>query len=546
MISRPAVVLLVATVLTAPLASCTSEPAKSNRPSAHGRSRAPATYSLVPELVKQLPLDQKIGQLFVPAFGSRDEALSMIKQYHVGGFIYFPANAQTPQQTAKLSNALQRATKIPLLIGVDEEQGAVSRLPYTTRFPGNMALGATRRPDDVRTAARITGTELRAVGINQDYAPVADVNVNSANPVIGVRSFGADPKQVAQLIGAAVDGYRSAGVAATAKHFPGHGDTTTDSHTGLPVIKHSRARWERLDAPPFQTAIAHGVDAIMSAHIVVRGLDRSGDPATLSAKVLTGVLRDTLGFQGVIVTDSLRMAGARRTYGDAATAVRAVKAGADQLLMPPNLPQAFEAVRRAVRDGSIPKQRLDAAVTRILRLKEQRSLFSGRLADPDKAARVVGAAAHKAAVHQVAEHSITLVKNDGGALPLRNKRVYVTGPNSAALARALRHQGITTVGTGRQADITVLTTADSPAKPPRAIAAEVRALGDRPVVVAALGSPYGLGRTGRARAALATYSAEPASINALAKVLTGTVRPAGKLPVAVPPAYRLGHGLTLP
>jgi beta-N-acetylhexosaminidase len=540
MMARPAVFFLVAAVLTASLASCTSEQAPPNRSSAHGRDKAPEHFSLVPELVRHLPLDEKIGQLFVPAFGSRDEALSMIKQYHVGGFIYFPANARTPRQTAKLSNALQQATRIPLLIGVDEEQGAVSRLPYLTRFPGNMALGATRRPDDVRTAAQITGAELRAVGINQDYAPVADVNVNAANPVIGVRSFGSDPTLVAQLIGAAVDGYRSAGVAATAKHFPGHGDTATDSHTGLPVIKHSRAAWQKLDAPPFQAAIAHGVDAIMSAHIVVRGLDRSGDPATLSSKVLTGMLRGTLGFKGVIVTDSLQMAGARRAYGDAATAVRAVNAGADQLLMPPNLPQAFEAVRRAVREGTISKARLDAAVTRILRLKEQRGLFSGRLADPGKADSVVGSAAHKAAVHRVAEHSITLVKNDGGTLPLRNKRVYVTGPDGAAVARALRRQGVQTVGTLQAADVAVLTTLNAPA----AIAAGVRALGRTPVVVAALGEPYDLAHTGPAKAALTTYSPSAASISALAKVLTGSVRPTGRLPVTIPHAYRLGRGLT--
>jgi beta-N-acetylhexosaminidase len=562
MMPRPAFVLVAATVLLAPLASCTSEQATSGRSAAHGRDRSSAPYSLVPELVRQMPLDEKIGQLFVPAFGSRDEALSMIKQYHVGGFIYFPANTQTPRQTAKLSNTLQRAAKIPLLIGVDEEQGTVSRLPYLTRFPGNMALGATRRPDDVRTAARITGTELRAVGINQDYAPVADVNVNAANPVIGVRSFGSDPTLVAQLVGAAVDGYRSAGVAATAKHFPGHGDTTTDSHTGLPVIRHSRATWEKLDAPPFRAAIAHGVDAIMSAHIVVRGLDRSGDPATLSAKVLTGALRDTLGFQGVIVTDSLRMTGARRRYGDAAAAVRAVKAGADQLLMPPNLPQAFQAVRRAVRDGSIPRQRLDSAVTRILRLKEQRGLFSGHLASPDKADRIVGAAAHKAAARQVAEHSITLVKNEGAALPLRGKRVFVTGPDSAPLAAALRRQGVSLVDTIQAADIAVLTTVDTARDvtqditqdaTPRgvqnagtALASDVRGLGHRPVVVAALGRPYDLGNTGRAKAALTTYSTNAASINALAKVLTGSVRPTGKLPVAIPHAYGVGHGLTFP
>ncbi len=192
---------------------------------------------------------EKVGQLFVPAFSSRADALAKIKKYHVGGLIYFPENFGSPARTAAQSNALQKASKIPLLLGVDEEQGIVSRTPFITRFPGNMALGATRNPADARAAARVTGSELHAVGINLDYAPDADVNVNPANPVIGLRSFSADPALASTLVTGAVGGYQDAGVAATAKHFPGHGDTAVDSHTGLPVIKHSPKTWERLDAP---------------------------------------------------------------------------------------------------------------------------------------------------------------------------------------------------------------------------------------------------------------------------------------------------------
>ncbi|GAA0337485.1 hypothetical protein GCM10010151_28980 [Actinoallomurus spadix] len=354
---------------------------------------------------------EKVGQLFIPTVRGTTAATgaAMIEKYHPGGVIYFPENLRTARQTAVLSNGLQRAAKkddgVPLLIGTDEEQGIVSRVPYITRFPTNKALASTRNPDDdVRAAARVTGEELRAVGINQDFAPVADVNVNPRNPVIGVRSFGADPKKVAHLVGVAVDAYRASGVVATAKHFPGHGDTATDSHTGLPVIKHSMATWQRLDAPPFQTAIAHHVDMIMTAHIVVPGLDDSGDPATMSRTVLTGLLRHRLGYGGVVVTDSLSMAGAQVKYGAPEAAVRAVRAGADMLLMPPRLDSAYRAVLSAVRSGRIPQSRLDEAVTRILRMKQDRGILRAPYVDASRAADVVGSAEHRAAARRVAAH----------------------------------------------------------------------------------------------------------------------------------------------
>jgi beta-N-acetylhexosaminidase len=290
----------------------------------------PTPASRVPALVRQLSVRQKVGQLFVPtiAGATSSRGVAMIKKYHLGGVIYFPGNMRTPRQTAELSNALQRASMksagVPLLISTDEEQGIVSRVPYITRFPANRVLAATRDPEaDVRTAARVTAEELRAIGINQDNAPDADVNVNPRNPVIGARAFGADPLLVARLVGVAVDAYRAAGVATVAKHFPGHGDTDTDSHTGLPVIDHSKSRWRRLDAPPFAAAIRHGTDAIMAGHIVMPQLDPSRRPATMSSAVLTGLLRGELGFDGVVITDSMQMKGARLSYGPAAAAVRA-------------------------------------------------------------------------------------------------------------------------------------------------------------------------------------------------------------------------------
>ncbi|MFB4306074.1 glycoside hydrolase family 3 protein [Actinomadura sp. GTD37] len=513
--------------------------AGSGTPSGSPGARTTPPDAWIPGRVAKMSVPEKVGQLFVPAFASRADALAKIRKYHVGGLIYFPENFGSPARTAAQSNALQKAAKIPLLLGVDEEQGIVSRTPFITRFPGNMALGATRNPADARAAARVTGAELRAVGVNLDYAPDADVNVNARNPVIGLRSFGSDPALASTMVTGAVGGYQDAGVAATAKHFPGHGDTAVDSHSGLPVIKHAPRDWERLDAPPFRAAIAAGVDVVMTAHIVVPKLDPSGDPSTLSKAVLTGLLRGKLGYQGVISTDSLQMAGVREKYGDAAVPVRAINAGADQLLMPPSLPRAYNAVVRAVRSGKISERRLDESVTRILRLKQRRGLFQGTTADPAEASAAIGTPAHRAAARRVAEHAVTLVRNKGGVLPLKGRKVAVAGPGAARLGAALRRQGVATVPAG-SADVTVLTTEN--AGP--ATASRVRALGPKPVVVAALGRPYDLDAAGGAAAALAAYSSGAVSVDALARVLSGAVNPAGRLPVPAggrPVGYGLGY-----
>jgi beta-N-acetylhexosaminidase len=367
-------------------------------------------------LVQKMSVAEKVGQLFMPTIpGSTPSAgAALVKRYHLGGVIYFPVNLRTPRQTAELSNGLQKAAMknggVPLAISTDEEQGPVSRLPYITRFPANKQLASTRHPDeDVRVAARVTGEELRAVGINQDNAPDADVNVNPNNPVIGVRSFGADPQKVAHLVGVAIDAYRATGVAVVAKHFPGHGDTATDSHTGLPVINHTKAQWERIDAPPFKAAIAHHTDVIMTAHIVVPGLDKSRLPATMSKTVLTGLLRDKLGFQGVIITDSLQMTGATIKFGPEEAGVRAVVAGADMLLMPRDLDRAYNAVLTAVQSGRISRARLDDAVTRIIRMKNERGMFRSPYVDAAKASHVIGSKEHREAARKVA----AAVRSDG-------------------------------------------------------------------------------------------------------------------------------------
>lgn len=570
-----------------------------------------AEHGWVTSTLRHMSLEQKVGQLFatyvygadaidptaadraanLAAFGVQTPA-EVIERYHLGGVCYFSwsHNLDNPRQIATLSNGLQRAARgdgakgrVPLLISTDQEQGAVVRMPApAAQFPGSMALGAGRSTRAAQTAAEVTGRELRAVGIRQPYAPIADVNVNPGNPVIGVRSFGADPTLVADLTAAQVTGFQDrAGVTAVAKHFPGHGDTATDSHTGLPVINHSRAEWDRIDAPPFRRAIREGVESIMTAHIVVPALDPSGDPATLSPTILTGVLRGELGFRGVIVTDALNMAGVRAKYGDERVPVLALQAGADQLLMPPDLALARDGVLRAVATGELTERRIDESVRRILGMKYRQGLARSPLVDVDKAVRTVGAAEHLAAVTRVTDPTLTAVRNDAGVLPLPSaeRSVLVTGWDSAAFAPvATVAAGFTARGahaTARPAtlpsDATIAATAsqaaehdltvvlvnkawDTAATDPRAtqqrLVAALLATG-KPVVVVAVRDPYDIAHLPGVTTYLATYSYTRAAMDTLVRALHGELSPSGRLPVTIPTAeeagsvlYPHGHGLS--
>ncbi|WBB67659.1 glycoside hydrolase family 3 protein [Micromonospora sp. WMMD812] len=578
-------------------------------------SAAPASpaaeHGWVTSTLRHMSLEQKVGQLFAAyvyggdaaeptaadraanraAFGVETPA-EVVDRFHLGAVCYFSwsHNLDDPRQIATLSNGLQRAAlgdgakgRVPLLISTDQEQGVVLRMPApAAQFPGAMALGAGRSPHAARVAATITGRELRAVGIHQPYAPIADVNVDAGNPVIGVRSFGADPALVARLTAAQVTGFQEgAGASAVAKHFPGHGDTATDSHTGLPVIDHSRAEWNRIDAPPFRQAIRAGVESIMTAHIVVPALDTSGDPATLSPRILTGVLRGELGFRGVIVTDALNMAGVRAKYGDERVPVLALKAGADQLLMPPDLALARDAVLRAVATGELPERRIDESVRRILGLKYRQGLARSPLVDVDEAVRTVGAAGHLAAVARVTDPTLTAVRNDAGLLPLHraDRSVLVTGWDSAAFAPvATIAEGFTARGsraTARPAtlpsdaviaatateaaghDLTVVlvnkawdTLVTDPRGTQRRLVAALLATG-KPVIVVAVRDPYDIAYLPGVTTYLATYSYTRAAMDALVRALHGELSPTGRLPVTIPTAegagsvlYPYGHGLT--
>lgn len=594
------------TVLAATAGVTTALAAGGTVHAATGRS-APDDRTLR-ALISRMTLEEKVGQLFVmrvyghsatdpdqadidanlEEIGVRTAA-ELLARYRVGGIIYFAwaHNTRAPHQIADLSNGIQKASLglergLPVLISTDQEHGIVARVGEpATLFPGAMAVGAGGSRSDARTLGRIAGRELRALGIRQNYSPVADVNVDPANPVIGVRSFGADPHSVAELVAAEVKGYESSRVASTAKHFPGHGDTITDSHAELPYIHHTREQWGQLDAPPFRAAIDAGIDSIMTAHIVVPALDASEDPATLSHPILTGILREELGYDGVVVTDSLGMEGVRTKYGDDRVPVLALKAGVDQLLNPPSLDVAWNAVLNAVRDGELTESRLDESILRVLRLKARLGLFEDPYVSHAGVDRAVGTRAHLAAADRITERTTTLLVNEGDLLPLSRRRQPkllvvgadpaspsgTTGPPTGVLADALTGLGFTAtalstgtapsaatvaeaVAAARDADAVVVGTYNVSATSSQKTLVEQLLATGKPVVAVAVRNPYDVAHLPGVAAYVATYSWTDVELRAAARVIAGKVDPRGTLPVPVQRAddpetvlYPVGHGL---
>jgi beta-N-acetylhexosaminidase len=573
--------------------------------------------------LRRMSLEEKVGQLFVANVYGRSadttdpddvaanqamygpdirNARDLIRRYRIGGIVYFrwTHNLGEPEQIARLSNGIQLAAlrhgaHVPLLISTDQEHGVVSRVwSPATEFPGNMTVGATRRPRDAFDTGAVTASELRALGINQNYAPVADVNVNPLNPVIGVRSFGENPGLVSEMTAAAVRGTQGEGEIATLKHFPGHGDTVTDSHTGVPWIFHDRQRWEQTDAPPFRAGITAGVDVIMTAHVIMPELQsdcdvdtqEGCDPATLDPEILTGLLRDELGFRGVVVTDALNMAGVREKYGDDRVPVLALKAGADMPMMVDqptdtvSLEVAYRAVLDAVRSGELSERRIDQSVRRVLALKKKRGLLRHPLVSPRKAERRLGTRSHVATAERVAGDGVTLIRNDAGLLPLgpaAGRRVLVTGYRLVSestdarpaehLAAALGRLGFATdlfeTGTAPSAaaiagaveragasDLVVVATANASGSASQQRLVNALVGTGKPVAVVATRNPYDIANLPQVRTYLATYSWTRPAMNATARVLAGETNPTGRLPVHIPAAddptatlYPYGFGL---
>ncbi|MEJ8304907.1 beta-N-acetylhexosaminidase [Saccharibacillus sacchari] len=360
-------------------------------------------------LLGSLDLRGKLGQMLLGGFDGRTmnaAAMQLIAAYRTGGIIYFSRNVSSPEQVAALTRELQEAAEAngvpPLWISIDQEGGMVARITEgVTLMPGQMAIAAAGSTEDAYRCAYISGRELRSLGINLNYAPVLDVNNNPANPVIGVRSFGESPEIAAAFGAATIGGLQDAGVGATAKHFPGHGDTDVDSHLDLPTVPHDRARMDRVELVPFKQAVKQGVDAVMSAHIYFPALEEAKLPVTLSPAVLTGLLREELGFDGIITTDCMEMNAIAEHYGVAEASVLAVLAGADQVLVSHRLDRqgaALNALENAVQSGRIAESRIDDSVRRLLRMKWKRGLLT-----PETARKLLGEAAEARGVKGGAE-----------------------------------------------------------------------------------------------------------------------------------------------
>ncbi len=541
----------------------------------------------VARTLKKLTLEEKIGQLITPrfpaAFLSADsdalaEYESLVRDQGIGGIIL---SAGEPYEAAILLNRLQRLAKVPLLISADLESGTGSKIGGATLFPPLMSLGATGSEDLAYAMGRITALEARAVGIHQDYAPVVDVNVNPDNPIINTRSVGEDPEYVGRMAVAFVKGAQENGMIATAKHFPGHGDTALDSHRELPTITGDRARLDKVEILPFKRVIDAGVQSVMTAHLSVPALDPTPDlPATLSPAITAGLLRKELGFKGLIVTDALDMGGVTKAYTPEDSSLRALMAGADVILMPPTPVKVIAYLADAARSGRVPMSRVDESVRRILEAKARLGLHRNRMVDVDALPQKLGTKANRAQAMKIFEGAATLVRNEGGALPLGRtaKRIAVFALSSdlgdyqagQAFANAMekRNPGCQAFFADGDTGGEALAEAESAAKgadavvfalfstlrswkgtvdldPKHAALVKRVAAGGAPVIVVSFGSPYFLRHFPEVDAYLCMYRNTPQTQEIAARALFGEMDIRGRLPVSMPGLYPAGHGLTL-
>lgn len=399
----------------------------------------------VDKTLRKMSPEEKVGQLFaiwvrVQFLNDADpifvQLRDNIRKYHVGSLVMsVPVDGpvllkSSPSVTADLLNRLQRTSKLPLIVSADFERGVSMRLNGATVFPHAMAFGATGKMEDAEIFGRITALEARAIGVHWNLFPDADVNSNPANPIINTRSFGSDPTQVGDFVAAYIRGAHEGGMLVTAKHFPGHGDTATDSHLGVAEVTGDRARLDAVELPPFKHAIDAGVDAVMVAHVTVPALDPAPNRvATTSKSIVDGLLKEEMGFKGLVVTDALDMAGLTRIYAKdiGREAVDSFKAGNDMLIIPPNLDASYRSMMQAVHSGEISRQRLDESVRKILELKASVGLNKARLVDLSQLSNEVAKPENLEVGQRIADEAITLVRDNGKVIPLQSFRTPEAG-----------------------------------------------------------------------------------------------------------------------
>jgi beta-N-acetylhexosaminidase len=567
--------------------------AASTSPGRHPAAGKPS--ATVRRWMKGMTLRDEVAQLVFVAFPgaaphtrSREylRFLRLIRDVKVGGLILTnTANGgrtiqhAEPYALAAFLNRVQRIAKVPLLVGGDFERGASMRVAGTTVFPHAMAFGAAGDPEFSRFEGQVTAREARALGVHWVYYPVADVNINPDNPVLNIRSFGEDPQAVAAQVAAFIEGAHSDPhnyVLTTAKHFPGHGDTSVDSHLNLATVPASRERLESVELVPFRAAIAAGTDAVMTAHVAVPALAPPDLPATLSPAILTGLLRGELGFKGLIITDALDMGGIVKGFPAGDAAVRAIEAGADTLLMPADAEAAIRAVVAAVENGRIKRRRIEESVVKILAAKEKVGLDRKRFVNVEGLGDVINSPEANEEAQQVAERAVTLVRNEGGVLPLAapERACFLTlaesrdsneGQTFSQEVRArLAHATVTTLDPSlSRADVDAALARLTPCETyvvaafasvtayqgslglggdlPHAM--ETLTASAKPLVLVALGNPYLLHSFPSVAAYLATFSSVAPSEAAAVKALWGEIDIRGHLPVSIPGLAARGDGM---
>ena len=542
-------------------------------------------------MLRSLNLHDRIAQLVigvcygdVPGAGSKEyiKFRHWVRDLHIGGFImnnrvqYGLVRNAEPHAMALFFNQMQKASKTPLLIGGDFERGSSMRVSDTIRFPFNMAFGAARDVEASRHQGLATAREARALGVQWIFAPVADVNNNPQNPVINIRSYGENPEDVAQHVAAYIDGAHSDPknvVLVSAKHFPGHGDTSIDSHLDLARVDASRERMSAVELKPFQAAIEHQVDSIMTAHLTVPAIEPENIPATVSRRVLSGLLREELGFKGLVVTDAMDMAGLAKQFASGEASVRAIEAGADVLLMPPDPDAAIRAVMAAVTRGRITRRRIDESALRVLEAKVRVGLPKKKLVDLDSVSDALDSDDEAERSQSVADRALTLVRNNGPLLPLATPNqaclVVSAGIRLSSFGQRLADEfrrrapqarivfidnslpaAALDAVTGDVSTCSALVFATFTTGPMLAgdlpAYLEKLSASSTPVALVSFGSPYLLSGFPKVAAYIAAFSTATPSEASVAKALVGEIPITGHMPVTIPDFAQYGDGIQLP
>jgi beta-N-acetylhexosaminidase len=552
-----------------------------------GLTMEPDGARWVNRMMSRMSVEDKVAQMiacryagdFLPADGDQLAFLRrLVAKHKVGGLVLFTGD---PYETAILNNTLQAMADVPLLIAADLERGAAVHITGSTLFPTIMGLGAADSEALAYEMGKVTALEGRAVGIHQTYAPVVDVNINPDNPIINTRAIGEDPVQVGRIAAAFIKGCQENGMMATAKHFPGHGDTDVDSHILLPVIKADRERLDKVELLPYRSAIAAGVGSVMVSHLLVPALDPTPDlPATLSYAIQTGLLRLTMGFQGLIVTDAMEMGGVTNAYSPTEAALKAILAGIDIVLLPLEPERVVEFLKEAVRNGTLPEARVNESARRILEAKARLGLHRNRFVDVESLPAKLGGKAFLEQALKTFQAAATLVKNEGEVLPLAGagKKLAVFSLSSdrgdyfagRAFAAAVKGRNPETQihyadgDTGQEslddaavksaeADVVVFALFSSLSAWKGTVGIDPRHTtlikkmkeSGRPVVVVSFGSPYFLRDFPEVDAYLCFYRNQSQTQTAAARAIFGEFDMTGKLPVSIPGLFPIGHGVEL-